>query len=50
MPTYDEISDLPEEDQEQFHAYVQRSLRRRRAKAKSKHERSIDNEKRTNPK
>ena len=43
----DQIQDLSEEDQEQFHRYVQRSLRRRWAKAKDKYEREVD-ERRTN--
>lgn len=47
MPTYDEISDLSEEEQEQFHQYVQKSLRRQWAKAKDQTEKKIDLERRT---
>lgn len=46
----DQISDLPEEEQEQFHRRVQKSLRRQWAKAKSKTEKGIDDEQRRNPK
>ena len=46
MTTYDEIQDLSEEEQEQFHRYVQRSLRRRWAKAKDKTEKENDCEQR----
>ena len=46
MAIYDEIQDLSDEQQEQFHRYVQRSLRRRWAKAKDKTERKIDDEQR----
>ena len=38
----DQIQDLSEEDQEQYHRYVQRSLRRRWATAKDKIEREVD--------
>ena len=43
----DQIQDLSEEDQEQFHRYVQRSLRRRWAKAKNEIETEIDFERKT---
>ena len=42
MVTYDEVSNLSDEEQEQFHRYVQRSLRRRWAKTKDKYEREVD--------
>ena len=48
MTTYDQIQDLSEKDQEQFHRYVQRSLRRRWANAKNEVERKIDDEQRRN--
>ena len=38
----DQIQDLSEEEQEQFHRYVKRSLRRRWAKAKDKVEKEND--------
>lgn len=38
----DQISDLSDEDQQQFHEYVQRSLRKRRAKARNQTEKEID--------
>ena len=42
MPTYDEISNLPDEDQQQFHAEAQRSLRDQWAEAKNRTETEID--------
>ena len=42
MPTYDEISNLPNEDQQYFHEETQRSLRRRWAKARNQTEKEID--------
>jgi len=48
MPTYDEISNLSDEDQEQFHRYVQKSLMRQWARAKEQIEKEIDNEQRRN--
>ncbi len=42
MPTYDEISNLSEEEQEQFHRYVQKSLRRQWAKVRNQTEKEID--------
>ena len=41
-PTLDQIQDLSDEEQEQFHRYVQRSLRRRWAKAKNQTEKEND--------
>lgn len=38
----DQISNLPEEQQEQFHRFVQKSLKRQRAKAKAQTEQEID--------
>ena len=42
MTTYDEIQDLSEKEQKQYHRYVQRSLRRRWAKTKNKTEKEND--------
>ena len=39
MSIADQISNLPDEDQQQFHEYVLRSLRKQWAKAKEKTER-----------
>ena len=50
MTTYDEIQDLSEEEQERFHRYVQKSLRRRWAKAKNEIETEIDFERNKNAK
>ena len=44
----DQIQDLSDEEQEQFHRYVQRSLRRRWAKAKDKTEKENDDDQRRN--
>ena len=49
MPTYDEISDLSDEDQQRYHEYTQRSLRKRWANAKAKTEREHDDQQRRNP-
>ncbi len=38
----DQISDLPDEDQERYHEYTQRSLRKKWAKARQQTEREID--------
>lgn len=38
MPTYDEISDLPKDDQQEFHRRVQKSLRKQWARAKNQTE------------
>ncbi len=38
----DQISELSEEEQEQFHRYVQRSLKRQRAKVHNQTEREQD--------
>ena len=46
MPTYDEISNLDDEDQQQFHAEAQRHLRRQWAEAEAKTEREYDDQKR----
>ena len=48
-PTYDEISNLPDEDQERFHEYTQRSLRKRWAKARQQTEREQDQKDRRRP-
>lgn len=39
----DQISNLSEEDQQRFHAYTQKRLRRRRAEAKNRTEKENDN-------
>ncbi len=49
MPTYDEISDLPTEDQERFHAEAQRHLRRQWAKARQQTEREQDQKDKRRP-
>ena len=46
-PTYDEISNLSDEDQQRFHEYTQRSLRKQWAVARNQTEREIDLERRT---
>lgn len=38
----DQISQLPDEDQQRFHEYTQKSLRRRRAQAKEQTEKELD--------
>ena len=43
----DQIQALSDEEQEQYHRYVQRSLRRRWAKAKNETETEIDFERKT---
>ena len=43
----DQIADLPDEDQQQFHAEAQRSLRRQWAEVKAKTEREHDEQTRT---
>ena len=48
-PTYDEISNLSDEDQQRFHDYTQRSLRKRRAKVRNKTEREQDEKDRRKP-
>jgi hypothetical protein len=50
MSIADQISNLSDEDQQRFHAYAQKRLRKIRAQAKNKTEKEIDNEKRANPK
>ena len=40
----DQISNLPDEDQQRFHQYVQKRLRRQWAKARNQTEKEIDNE------
>ena len=44
--TLDQIRNRPDEDQESFHRYVQKSLRRRRKEIKDKTEREQDATKR----
>lgn len=41
-PILDQIQDLPEEDKEKYHQYVQKSLRRKRREIKDKTEIEID--------
>ncbi len=43
----DQISDLPEEDQQRFHAWTQRKLRRQWALAQNRTEREHDEKRRT---
>ena len=44
----DQISNLSDEDQQEFHRRTQRSLRKQWAKAKAQTEQEIDLERRTN--
>ena len=41
-PMADQISNLSDEDQQRFHEYTQRSLKRQRAKARNQTEKEID--------
>ncbi len=43
----DQISDLSDEDQQRYHEYTQRSLRRQWAKARNHTETEIDTKRRT---
>ena len=42
----DQISNLSDEDQRQFHEYTQKRLRKRRAEARNQTEKGIDDEQR----
>lgn len=47
MSIADQLSNLSDEDQQRFHDYTQRSLKRRRAKARNQTERKHDEKRRT---
>lgn len=47
-PTYDEISNLSDEDQQRFHEYTQKSLRKQWEEARNQIETEIDLERKTN--
>ena len=49
MTTYDQISDLPDEDRQRFHEYTQRSLRRQWAEAKNRTETEHDEKDKRRP-